>query len=324
MDEVILMEANRIHPKRPQLRKHGTISCNNIVETTPIVFGGELYRFEVVRRESFTSDTAVGVGHWSELADDPCLRFVHVRTNTATPVFAKGHTFGFSWAEDGVMYVVTGGSREWGSDSLVFLRSEDLVHWEQYTTLEMPGWRIYNMNVAKKGDVYTLLVEIDAPAEECGHPYTFRFLQSTDLTNWKLMPSECVFQKDRYAGSPSLYAFEDDPYYYVGYLEAYPNARYANSLARSKDLIHWEYSPLNPVLMYGDEDRVIASPFLTPNDRERIGCALNINNSDMELCEYLGRTVIYYSWGDQRGTEFLAEASSEMPMHDFLRAFFEA
>ena len=324
MDEVILMEANKTHPKRPQLRKHGTISCNNIVETTPIVFGGELYRFEVVRRESFTSDTAVGVGHWSELADDPCLRFVHVRTNTATPVFAKGHTFGFPWAEDGVMYVVTGGSREWGSDSLVFLRSEDLVHWEQYTTLEMPGWRIYNMNIAKKGDVYTLLVEIDAPAEACGRPYTFRFLQSTDLTNWKLMPSECVFQKDRYAGSPALYAFEDDSYYYVGYLEAYPNARYANSLARSRDLIHWEYSPLNPVLMYGDEDRVIASPFLTPNDRERIGCALNINNSDMELCEYLGRTVIYYSWGDQRGTEFLAEASSEMPMHDFLRAFFEA
>ncbi len=318
------MEQIKRFPKKPQIRKLGTICCNNIVETTPIVFGGELYRFEVVRRKSFASENAGTVAHWSELADDPCLRFVHVRTNTATPTFAEGHTFGFPWAEDGVMYVVTGGSRNWGSDSLVFLRSTDLLHWEEYTTLQMPGWRIYNMNVAKMGDTYTLLIEIDAPAEECGRPYTFRFLQSKDLTNWKLTPSECVFQKDRYAGSPSLYAFEGDPYYYVGYLEAYPMGRYANSLARSKDLIDWEYSPVNPVLMYGEEDRLIGSPFLSPSDRARIDRALNVNNSDMELCEYLGRTVIYYSWGDQLGTEFLAEASCEMPMHDFLRAFFEA
>ena len=101
-------------------------------------------------------------------------------------------------------------------------------------------------------------------------------------------------------------------------------ARYANSVARSKDLIVWEYSPINPVLMYDEEDRKIASPFLTPADRERIANALNVNNSDMEMCEYLGRTIIYYSWGDQRGTEFLAEACYEGPMHELFRAFFEA
>jgi hypothetical protein len=95
-------------------------------------------------------------------------------------------------------------------------------------------------------------------------------------------------------------------------------------VARSKDLIHWEYSPINPVLMYDEEDRKIASPFLTPADRERIANALNINNSDMEMCEYLGRTIIYYSWGDQKGTEFLAEACYEGPMHELLKGFFEA
>lgn len=318
------MAENVKYPKRPEIRKHGTISCNNIVETTPIVFRGELYRFEVVRRKSFSSENAVSVKNWSELQDDPCLRFVHVRSNRATPMFADGHTFGFPWIVDDEMHVVTGSSREWGSDGLVFLKSTDLEHWEEYNRVELPGWKIYNMNVAKKGDLYTLLIEISAPKEECGHPFTFRFLQSRDLIRWEMMPSECVFQKDRYAGSPALYAFEDDPYYYVGYLEGYPEYRFANSLARTKDFVHWEYSPINPVLMYGEEDRLIASPFLTPSDRARIAGALNVNNSDMELCEYLGRTVIYYSWGDQRGTEFLAEASSEMPMHDFLRAFFEA
>ena len=179
-------------------------------------------------------------------------------------------------------------------------------------------------NIAKKDGVYTLLIEIGAPKEECGVAYTFRFMQSTDLTNWTLTPSDCVFQKHRYAGSPSIYTFDGDPYYYVGYLEAYPNYCYANCLARTKDLKNWEYSPVNPVLMYDDEeDKKIGSPFLTPADRERIDAALNVNNSDMELCEYLGRTIIYYSWGDQKGTEFLAEACYEGGMHEFLRSFFE-
>ena len=313
----------RKFPKRPLIRRLGTISCNNIVETTPIVWKGELYRFEVVRRKSFCTGNA----HlsWHDLKDEPCLRFIHVRTNTSTPLFAEGHTFGFPFAENDVMYVVTGNSNKWGSDGLVFFRSTDLENWEEYARLDLPGWETYNMNIAKMGDTYTLLIEISAPEEECGpYQYTFRFAQSKDLTNWQMLSSEYVFQKDRYAGSPSIYTFEGDPYFYVGYLEEYPLYRFGNSIARSKDLINWEYSPINPVLMYDDvEDRKIGSPFLTPEDRARIDEALNINNSDMELCEYLGRTIIYYSWGDQRGTEFLAEACYEGGMHEFLKAYFE-
>ena len=309
-------------PTRPYIRKLGTIGCNNIVETTPLVWKDELYRFEVVRRKSFTSATTNP--HWSELDDSPCLRFVHVRSNIATPLFAEDHTFGFPYVVGDTMYVVTGVGRKWGAEKLDFLRSKDLIHWEKYSEVHLPGWEIYNINIAEKNGVYTLLIEISAPAEEAGHPYTFRFLRSTDMTNWVLTPSECVFKKDRYSGSPSIYTFPDDPYYYVGYLEAYPDHRYAQSIARSTDLIHWEYSPLNPVLMYNDfEDKQIASAFLSPADRMRIEEALDVNNSDMEMCEYLGRTLIYYSWGDQRGTEFLAEAWYEGPMHELLRSFFE-
>ncbi len=318
--------SRKAYPKKPLIRKLGTISCNNIVETTPLVYKGELYRFEVVRRKSFTSN--VQVEHWHELDDLPCLRFIHVRTNTSTPLFAEGHTFGFPWAEGDTMYVVTGtndnNGKTWGSDRLVFFRSTDLVNWEKYQELPMPGWKIYNMNIAKMGDTYTLLVEIKQPVEEAGtNSFTFRFLQSKDLINWELTPRECVFNKDRYCGSPALYTVEGDPHYYVGYLEEYPEHRFADSLARSKDLINWEYSLVNPVLMYDEEDRKIGSPFLTPEDRERIDQALNMNNSDMELCEYLGRTIIYYSWGDQWGHEYLAEACYEGTMKDFLQGFFE-
>ncbi len=51
--------------------------------------------------------------------------------------------------------------------------------------------------------------------------------------------------------------------------------------------------------------------------------ALDINNSDMEICEFLGRTIIYYSRGNQRGTEFLAEACYEGGMREFLTSYFE-
>ena len=47
-----------------------------------------------------------------------------------------------------------------------------------------------------------------------------------------------------------------------------------------------------------------------------------MNKSDLELCEYLGRTVLYYSWGNQHGNEFLAEAWYEGPMADFLHSYF--
>ena len=71
------------------------------------------------------------------------------------------------------------------------------------------------------------------------------------------------------------------------------------------------------------EDKKLANPHFTKAEQERIKNALDINNSDMELCEYNGRTIIYYSWGDQLGEEFLAEACYEGPMHEFLLAFFE-
>ena len=308
--------------KKPVIRKLGTIETNNIVETTPIVFNDRLYRFEVVRRKSFTSENATS--NWSSLDDSPCLRFIDVRTNTSTPLFAEDHTFGFPYTENGVMYVVTGKGKKWGTDTLHFFRSTDLTNWELYSEFHLPNWKIYNMNIAKMNDTYTLLIEISAPVEESGKAgFTFRFATSKDLTNWTLTPTECAFQRHRYAGSPSIYTVDGDEHFYVGYLEAYPNACYANCIARSKDLINWEYSKLNPVLMYDEyEDKKIGSPFLTPNDRARIDKALDVNNSDMELCEFLGRTIIYYSWGDQKGTEFLAEACYEGTMKSFLQGFF--
>ena len=61
---------------------------------------------------------------------------------------------------------------------------------------------------------------------------------------------------------------------------------------------------------------------MTPEEQKQIADALDINNSDMEMCEFNGRTIIYYSWGNQRGIEFLAEASYEGTMKEFLQGWF--
>jgi hypothetical protein len=87
-------------------------------------------------------------------------------------------------------------------------------------------------------------------------------------------------------------------------------------------LQRWESSHLNPVLAFSDEDKLIANPKLTPEQQKAIAQAKDINNSDLDLCEFKGKTVIYYSWGNQQGKEFLAEAVYDGTLADFLRSTF--
>ncbi len=191
------------------------------------------------------------------------------------------------------------------------------MHWEEYSRLTLPGHHAFNTGVCKKDGSFTLLIEVAEPFN-----FHFRFAQSSDLKNWTYLPEEYGFQKGRYAGGPAIYTIPDDPYYYVLYLEANPGPLYTTCLARSTDLISWEYSPLNPVLMFDDNDKQIANPFLTPAEQERIHRAWDCNNSDLEICEFNGRTILYYSWGCQMGNEFLAEACYEGTLKAFLQGYF--
>ena len=303
-------------PKRPVIRRLGTIACD-MVETTPIVFHDRLYRFEYFRRCEQNEKNPTAETHF---------RFIDVRTNRETPHFAKNHHFGAAFADGDWMYV-TGieecetGDEAWGGFTVKIFRSADLETWEEYGSLALPdGMGGYNTGVCKKDGVYTMLIEVNKPLN-----FRFRFAVSRDMKHWELLPEEYRFHEEpRYAGGPALYTLPDDPHYYVCYLEGYPGPCYANCIARSLDLRHWEYSPINPVLMFNEEeDKKIGSPFLTVHEQERIARALDINNSDMELCEFNGRTIIYYSWGCQRGIEFLAEAAYDGSMKDFLQGFFD-
>ena len=280
---------------RPLVKKLGTVSVD-IVETSPIVLHGKLYRCE-----------------WFRKAE--CFHFVDCETGRTTPQFAKGWCFASAFVDGDTVYVT--GTRP-GKEVQVWA-SRDLEQWDSWTALDLPGFNIFNTSICKANNQYALMFEIDKPVEQAGSPFTARFATSDDLKRWTVTPAECVYAKDRYTAPHCLRYF--DGYYYDFYLESI-HGGYEQFVVRSKDFIHWDSSPLNPVLRASDEDRKIANPSLTAEQRQRIAIAKNLNNSDIDFCEYQNHLVIFYSWGDQVGTEHLAQAVYEGTTADFLRGWF--
>ncbi len=298
--------AAAIAPRRPEIRKLGTIDLD-LVEATPVVFGDRLYRFESVRK-----------GYKANTTGDSYFRFIDVETGKATPAFARGHDLGSAHAEGGSMWAF-GVDRRDGTRIVAF-RSDDLERWETIPALELPGWGLFNTSVCKAGDRYVMAIEVGSPPEVVGVPFTSRFAESQDLRSWKLLPEDRVFTKDWYSACPTIRHLDGSDY--LTYLETLPGPRYETFIVRSKDLIRWESSPLNPVLVASEQDRAIANPKLTADQRGEVAGAVDRNNSDVDFCEFRGRTVITYSWGNQQGTEFLAEAVHEGPLAGFLKGFF--
>lgn len=280
---------------RPLIRKLGTVDVDK-VENSPVVFRGKLYRCEWFRNRG-------------------CFHFVEPETGRTTPQFAQGWCFANAFVEGDTVYVT--GTRP-GPQVQMFV-SQDLEHWDTFTAINEPRYKIFNTSICKADGKYVMMFEISQPPEEAGVPFTARFATSKDLRHWTLTPPECNYAKDRYTAPHCLRYL--DGYFYNFYLESV-HGTYEMRVVRSRDLIHWEPSPLNPVLRASAEDRRIHNPRLTEQDRQRIATAKNINNSDMDFCEFGGRVVIYYSWGNQQGVEHLAEATYEGTVEQFLRGWF--
>lgn len=298
----------------PGIVKKGTIAVD-IVETSPVVFNGRLYRFEYIR--SWIPSNTSGKNYF---------QFVDVESGDVSEPFAEGYMLGSAFVENETVYVPC--VNKWGGDTIFLLESTDMRNWESRTVIELPGWKIYNTSLCRGSDEYTLVFEIGAPPEIAGNRFSNAFLTSPDLTSWKLLPAEYVFTPDRYSACPDLHY--SDGYYYMVYLEAYPVPtevhaswpEYAPHIVRSKDLRSFEQSPFNPIFRFSADDKIIADDILDEAQREKIRSAVNLNNSDIGMCEFDGRVVIYYSWGDQHGSEFLAEAYHTGTLRDFLAGFF--
>ena len=292
---------------QPVITKRGTIECD-LVEATPLVYQGRLYRFEYVR-DRFKANP---VGQ-------ACFRLMELETGKTTEPFALGYHLGSAFVDGDTVYVY--GVKEWGADAIEVFWSTDLKTWKNQTALRLEGAKIYNTSVCKDGQGYTMAIEFGAPAEWVGSAFTNLFARSKDLIAWELAPKSCVYTKERYSACPALRFY--DGYYYMVYLEHYsPKWYFAPHIVRSKDLEHWEDSAFNPLMKPDKADKHIANPKLSDEERKHIAESENINNSDVDFCEYRGKTLIYYAWGNQRGIEFLAEAVYEGPERQFVKAYF--
>ncbi|MCX8183437.1 MAG: hypothetical protein N3F08_03350 [Crenarchaeota archaeon] len=290
---------------KPSITKLGTIDCD-MVETTPIVFQNRLYRFEYVRSNYKPNKAGI-----------PFFRFIDVDSGESTPAFAHGFHLGSAYVDDGKVFVY--GVDAWGGSKIKVFWSTDLKEWRSETALTLPGCGIYNNSVCRDQDRYVMAIEFGEPEEIVGVRFTIFFAESDNLLKWRMRPLNEAFSKDRYTACPAIRWL--DGYYYMVYLEE-KSGLFEPHIVRSKNLAEWQSSPSNPVMHPSAEDKKIANERLTAEQRNRIANAVNINNSDLDFCEFNGRTVIYYSWGDQKGTEFLAEAFYEGTMNHFLKSFF--
>ena len=289
---------------RPLIEKMGTIDCD-MVETTPVVFKDRLYRFEYVR-----------ANYWNNKTGDSYFRFVDHETGKKTTPFAKGYDFGSAYVSDNTVYVTA--VDEGDSEQVYIFKSRDLENWEQWMAFKLPGWGMFNTSMIKAKNKFVLMFEVGKPESEAGERFTARFATSEDLKTWEILSKDHNYALDRYTAPHCLRYL--DGYYYDFYLEAFHG--YEARVVRSKDLIHWDPSPLNPVLKASPKDKQIANKSLPDSLIQRIAKADDWNNSDIDFCEYQGKLIINYSWGNQLGKEFLGEAVFHGTQEQFLKGWF--
>lgn len=303
-----------VSPVRKRMKKLGTVDIG-VVETTPVVWKDRLLRFEWVRNSGW------GFYH-RRPRDKGCYHFVDMTTGEETPDFAEGYSFGCCYENGGEMFVV-GVEGPGGGRRLDAFVSRDLVNWEKRPVLEFPeDIRLYNTSVCFDGEKYLMAIEIGGKNPAVGVGFTAVFARSDDLVEWELLDmKEYSFNPKRYTGCPTVRSYGG--YYYLICLEALPLERYAPYIYRSRDLVNWEPGVVNPIMFFDDQDKLIA-PGISFSEEELklIGDSVNCNDSDVDLCEYRGKTVILYSWGNQHGKEFLAKAEYDGGEREFLESFF--
>ena len=293
----------------PQFKKLGAVSPNG--EMTPFVWKGKLYRMEL-------DDPSKGL---DQASSNGCgIR--DCETGKFIAHLAKDSYFHSLYQEGDTVYVL--GVDLHSRDTLHIYESQDLLHWESRILLRNPGWQYCNTALTKGPDGYVLLMESDHP-EYAGVPYTFFFARSNDLKTWThLDPETYVFSKERYMGGPWMKYV--DGWYYVISVTELPCKRYTNYIYRTKDFLDWEVGLYNPLLSPSEEDRILSPNVcddLTEQMRQQIKTGFLASSSDMDLCDWNGKTYINYLLGNQLGFYYMAEAVYDGTVAEFLRANFE-
>ena len=299
----------------PRLKKSGAVSayCG---ECTPFVWQGRLMLLENL---------------WGE--GDPRAVIRDYFTGEYGPCFGgDGTRFYSAYCEDDRVSVFA------TKENVVYRYvSSDLITWEKQPVLSFPeSFELFNTSVCRGPDRYMMAVECAWKGQSKGEPntvgnpyvgeyYTEFFASSPDLEHWDLFPFDTAYTPARYNACPAL-RFSGG-YYYMICLEALPLYRWAPYIYRTRDFDTWEIGLYNPILMPSEEDRRVKPGVRIPAEIAQANSRhVDVNNSDVDLCEFEGKTYVVYCAGHQalaKGMSGLTcEAVYEGTLDDFLQAYF--
>ena len=300
----------------PKLNKSGAISRYG-GECTPFVYKNELMLLENL---------------WGPGEPRAVIRN-YFTCEYGAPFGGDGTRFYSAYCENDRVFVFA------TKDNVVYrFVSDDLISWEKKAVLTFPDFfELFNTSVCKGPGRYMMAVECawkgqsEGKANTVNNPYigvyyTEFFASSDDLEQWQLLPFDTAYTPERYCACPALRYSEG--YYYMICLEALPLNRYAPYVYRTKDFEAWEIGLYNPILMPGEEDRRIKPGTDIPADIVQANeTHVDVNNSDVDLCEFKGTTYVVYCAGHQSLAQGMNGLTCEAVYHgtmaEFLRSYFE-
>lgn len=312
----------------PVIKKLGALKLG--MEQTPVMFKGE-----PVIVESIQANEEYNFQH---------IIARNLKTGVKSEPFGIEYYFASAFVEGDTLYAFATSRRDdkpltmyqednsasWhdprGGHEVRMFKTHDLINWEEKDVINCPDRRLWNTSVCKGEDKYVMAIEVSSEEgfniPEIGIGFTSFFAVSEDMENWQMLPDKYSYTNTRYNACPALRYSKD--YYYMICLEALPCQRYAPYIYRTKDFENWEVGFHNPMMMWGDEDRIPKEGVVfTDEEMDLLKTGLNINCSDIDLFEYENKVHIYYSNGDQMHYSFLCEAVYDGTMDEFLEHFFK-
>lgn len=280
-----------------------------LVEVTPFVFQDRLYRLENWQKQWEFPGSPDG----TECQND-AIRIRDMATDRIITTPLTGHGLGMAFVWENRVHVFAGNWGEgakWNIEEIVLTTSTDLEHWTtpEVVLLAQPNEKFFNVGICHGPDQFALLVETNDPTWP--PPFTFKYFTSADLRRWTPVP-DGIYGREKYVGGPALY-YEGD-YYYTLYLEALPGPSYETRIARSQDLVNWEDAP--------DGRPFVTFDSTQPVHPLRSATICESNASDVELCYWQERTLVYFTGGDQQVCGDLQWAEYDGTPQTLLESFF--
>lgn len=280
-----------------------------LVEVTPFVFKDKLYLMESWQKQWENPDDADG-SHFTK--DEIRIRDMAADRIVSTPLI--GHGLGMTFVWEDTVYVFAGNwgtEKKWNIRDILMTSSTDLINWTKPVNVlrSEDHEKYFNVSVCRGNDQFVMLVESNDPAWPA---FTFKYFTSDDLLNWTPVP-DALYGVDKYVGGPALYY--EGGHYYTLYLQSLGKGHYETRITRSADLVHWQDAPDGrPFVTYQPENKI--HPLRPADLREK-------NASDAEICYWNGKTLVYYTGGEQHYAGDLQYVDFEGTPQELLEYFFK-